>query len=262
MNLSNESKTLFIPLFAKSVMSKNNLFLHDLKAEEIVSKIDYDFNLLKQSKWLSMYMALRASIMDNLCNRYFYNHENTTIIHLGCGLDSRCLRVNQDYDMWYDIDYQNVIKLRNLFYTQSKKYKMIESSVLDYDWMEQIKVSNNILIVAEGLMMYLSETEIKDLLKQISSKFKKVHLIFDSYSKIAVKLSRIKNPVNQMGAEVKYGIDTPKDFLNLNSNLQHINTYTIKRENNNLNMLTRFIFNNLYCGKISQRLYKIYEFSL
>lgn len=164
--------------------------------------------------------------------------------------------------MWYDIDYQNVIKLRSLFYTQSKKYKMIESSVLDYDWMEQIKVSNNILIVAEGLMMYLSETEIKDLLKQISSKFEKVHLIFDSYSKIAVKLSRIKNPVNQMGAEVKYGIDTPKDFLNLNSNLQHINTYIIKRENNNLNMLTRFIFNNLYCGKISQSLYKIYEFSL
>ena len=165
-------------------------------------------------------------------------------------------------DTWYDIDYQNVIKLRNLFYTQRKKYQMIGSSVLDYDWMEQIKVSNNILIVAEGLMMYLSETEIKDLLKQISSKFKKVHLIFDSYSKMAVKLSRIKNPVNQVGAKVKYGIDTPKDFLKLNHNLKHINTYTIKRQNNNLSMLTRFIFNNLYCGKISQSLYKIYEFSL
>ena len=68
VNLNNESKTLFIPLFAKSVMSKNNLFLHDPKAEEIVSKIDYDFNLLKQSKWLSMYMALRASMIWDLAS--------------------------------------------------------------------------------------------------------------------------------------------------------------------------------------------------
>ena len=52
MKLNNEIKTLFIPLLGKALMSKNNIFMHDPKAEEIISKIDYDFTSLKQSKWL------------------------------------------------------------------------------------------------------------------------------------------------------------------------------------------------------------------
>ena len=70
MELSNESKTLFIPLLGKALMSKQNIFLQDKKAEEIISKVDYDFKSLKQSKWLSMYMSLRALLLDELCNKY------------------------------------------------------------------------------------------------------------------------------------------------------------------------------------------------
>ena len=125
MELNNESKTLFIPLLGKAIMSKDNLFLHDPKAEEIISKIDYDFNSLKQSKWLSMYMSVRALILDELCNKYIEKHPNATIIHLGCGLDSRCLRVNQNFNTWYDIDYENVIDIRKKFYEEDSKHKMI-----------------------------------------------------------------------------------------------------------------------------------------
>mgnify|MGYP003303760337 CR=1 FL=1 len=170
MELNNESKTLFIPLLGKAIMSKDNLFLHDPKAEEIISKIDYDFNLLKQSKWLSMYMSVRALIIDELCNKYIKEHPNATIIHLGCGLDSRCLRVNQNFDTWYDIDYENVINIRKKFYEEDSKHKMIGSSVLDYKWLEKIKTNDNIMVVAEGLTMYLSEEEIKELVAQINNK--------------------------------------------------------------------------------------------
>lgn len=262
MKLYNESKTLFIPLLGKAIMSKNNLFLHDPKAEEIISSIDFDFNLLKQSKWLSMYMSLRALIIDELCNNYIASHKKTTIIHLGCGLDSRCLRVNQNFYNWYDIDYESVMKIRKEFYKEDEKYKMIGSSVLDYNWLEQINKTDNILIVAEGLTMYLREEEIKVLINQIENELGDVQLIFDAYSKKGVKASKVKNPVNQMKAEIKYGIDTPEDFLKLNADLEYVNNYIIKKENNNLRGLIKFIFNNLYCGKISQSIYKIYEFSL
>ncbi len=70
MELNNESKTLFIPLYGKAMMSKNNLFINDPKAEEII------------------YMALRAKIIDEICNRYITQNPNTTVIHLGCGLDN------------------------------------------------------------------------------------------------------------------------------------------------------------------------------
>lgn len=262
MELNNESKTLFIPLLGKAVISRDNLFLHDPKAEEIISKIDYDFSSLKQSKWLSMFMSVRALVIDELCNKYILEHPNATIIHLGCGLDSRCLRVNQDYKTWYDIDYEEVIDIRKKFYNQDSAYKMVGSSVLDFKWLEQIENNENIMVVAEGLTMYLSEEEMRNLISMINESFGDVHLLFDAYTKKGVKSSKIKNPVNQMNAEVKYGIDNPNEFLSLNENLEYVATHLIKKDDNNLQGLTKFIFNNLYCGRISQSIYKIYEFNL
>jgi len=61
---------------------------------------------------------------------------------------------------------------------------------------------------------------------------------------------------------VKYGINNPEEFLSLNDKLEYVATHLIKIDDNNLRGLTKFIFNHLYCGRISQSLYKIYEFNL
>lgn len=262
MELNNESKTLFIPLIGKARISKDNLFFKDEKAEEIVLSVNYDLNSLKVSKWLSMYLSLRALIIDELCNDYLKNNDNVTVLHLGCGLDSRCLRINKKYKKWYDIDYESVIEMRKKYYTPSSNYEMIGSSVTSTEWLEQIDTTSNLLIVMEGLTMYLSEVKIKELIANIDRKFSNVHFIFDAYSKKAVKYSKKKNPVNQVSAKVKYGIDNFNDFLNINNNLKYINTHIIRKKENKLPFLTRFIFNHLYCGKISESLYKIYEFKL
>ena len=64
-------------------------------------KVDYDFKSLKQTKWLSMYMSLRGLLIDELTNKYLSNNKNITVIHLGCGLDSRCLRIKENYKMMH-----------------------------------------------------------------------------------------------------------------------------------------------------------------
>lgn len=244
-------------------MSKNNLFISDPKAEEIISKVDFDFSRLKQPKYLSMYMALRASIIDEICNRYITQNPNTTVIHLGCGLDSRCLRINKDNISWYDIDFESVIELRKQFYMDNEKYKMIGKSVTDLSWLDEINSDNqNILIVAEGLTMYLSEQELQQVLKGINNRFCNATIVFDAYSRQAVKGSKIRNPINQMNASIKWGMNNPEDFNKLNHNLEFIKEYLIRQKENNLKGMTKFIFDNLYCGKISESLYKIYEFEL
>ena len=85
-----------------------------------------------------MFMSLRALLIDELCNKYISKKPNLTVIHLGCGLDSRCLRINNNYNIWYDIDYESVINLRNEFYEANSKYKMLGSSILDYSWLYKI----------------------------------------------------------------------------------------------------------------------------
>lgn len=263
MKLNNESKTLFIPLYGKALMSKNKLFINDPKAEEIIDSIDYNFAKLKQSKWLSMYMAMRARIIDEICTEYIERNPDTTVIHLGCGLDSRCLRVNAGSNKWYDVDFPSVIELREKFYAEVNNYKMIGKSITDLGWLNEIETESiNTLIIAEGLTMYLSDDEIQHLLKGINTRFCNVTIIFDAYSKKAVKSSKLKNPVNQMNASIKWGMSCPDDFKKLNQNLEFTREYHIKHKENNLKGMTKFIFERLYCGKISESLYKIYEFKL
>jgi O-methyltransferase involved in polyketide biosynthesis len=252
MELKNESKTLFIPLLGKAEMSKQNLIIKDLKAEEIVNNID--LGDIKNSKYLNMYMALRSKIIDDLVNEYINNHFNSTIIHLGCGLDSRVLRVNENYSKWYDVDYKEVIDIRKEFYKENDKYSMISSSILDFSFLDNIK-ENNVLIVLEGVSMYLNEEEVKELLNALQRKFKKITLILDAYSKKAVKLSKIKNPINKMDAKVYFGMNSYKDLINLNNNFKFIKEYDIEDKS-----IDNFLFNHLYTGYFAKKLYKIYKF--
>ena len=139
---------------------------------------------------------------------------------------------------------------------------MISSSILDFKWLDSVEDSANTLVIMEGVSMYLDEEEIKELILKLSTKFKNTHLIFDAYSKKGVKLSKYKNPINKYNAKVKYGLDNKEEFLGLNNRLKHIDTHLIKKEDINLPVITKLIFNNLYCGKTSESLYKIYEFKI
>lgn len=138
---------------------------------------------------------------------------------------------------------------------------MIGKSVTDSSWFDDIDLDNqSVLIVAEGLTMYLSEQELQQLLKGINDKFGNATIVFDAYSRQAVKSSKLKNPVNKMNASIKWGMNNPNEFTILNENLEFIREYLIRHKETNLKGITKFIFEHLYCGKISESLYKIYEF--
>ena len=65
-----------------------------------------------------------------------------------------------------------------------------------------------------------------------------------------------------MNAEIKWGMDKPEDLLKLNENLKFVEEHLIKINENKLKGFTKFIFENVYCGKISEAYYKIYEFEI
>ena len=197
-------------------MSKNNLFINDPKAEEIISKVKFNFEDLKQSKWLSMYMALRAKIIDEICNRYITQNPNTTVIHLGCGLDSRCLRVDNNNISWYDIDFQSVIDLRKQFYEETEKYKMIGKSVTDLSWLDEIDLDNqSVLIVAEGLTMYLSEQELQQLIKGINNKDSnlELHNVYTSTKLTSMCFAILDQVVRHENLQIKTCLNCGRYFI-------------------------------------------------
>jgi O-methyltransferase involved in polyketide biosynthesis len=62
---------------------------------------------------------------------------------------------------------------------------MIPSSVTDPAWLEWIEASSApVLILAEGLLMYLHEQEVRRLIIALRDRFPGAVLVFDAYSRL------------------------------------------------------------------------------
>lgn len=59
------NKTLFIPLYGKSQVSKKGIILQDTIAEKIWDEESFPIHGKSKSKWLGYNMAMRARIFDD-----------------------------------------------------------------------------------------------------------------------------------------------------------------------------------------------------
>ena len=57
--------------------------------------------------------------------------------------------------------------------------------------------------------MYLGGEDLTRLLDAIGKRFGRVSILMDAYSVFAAKMSKIKNPINDVGVTDVYGIDDP-----------------------------------------------------
>ncbi len=253
------NKTLYITLYGKSYVSKKGIILKDFKAEEICEK--GQIKIKAKSKWLAYYMGMRSAVFDKWVSKQLSLYPNATVLHLGCGLDSRVLRVGNFKTAWYDIDFNSVILERKKHYTETEFYRMLSADIRDASFVDELPKTDTAIVILEGVSMYLTNDELITALKKITSHFKRVSLLVDCYTPFAVKMSKIKNPVKSVGVNTVYGIDSPSVLEN-GTGL----TFIAEREITpnclieQLKGVEYFIFKNLYAGKTSKKLYKLYEY--
>lgn len=181
ITLTEERETLLIPLYGKALESRrDNPILDDQMAENIDARIDYDFGRLRVSRMASITLALRAKKLDTCTREYLAQHEYPLVLHLGCGLDSRVVRVADPRALWYDLDYPDVIDLRRLFYQETAIYHMLATSVSDFRWLDAVAATGPAMIVAEGLLMYLDAEEVGSLLLALRKLFPASQIAFDA----------------------------------------------------------------------------------
>lgn len=108
--MNNVNKTLYIPLYGKSYVSKKGLFLNDKKAEEIWEEEKFSLKGKSKSKWLAYYMGIRSAVFDEWLKKQMVERQDAVIIHIGCGMDSRVIRVGTENHKWYDVDFSKVIE--------------------------------------------------------------------------------------------------------------------------------------------------------
>ncbi len=187
--------------------------LGDTLSAEILDKINFDPTKTGLRAGDHYSVAMRAEFLDGWTREFLAGQPDATVLHLGCGLDTRFWRVNPGPGVsWYDIDLPDVITLRRELFGDRPGSTMIAASATDPSWLGQIPKDRPVLMVAEGLVYYLTETDGHALLRRIVSTFRSGQMIFDGFSRLGIRLQKLNGAVAKANATLHWGIDWPTEL--------------------------------------------------
>lgn len=254
------NKTLYIPLYGKSLVSRKGIILHDAKAEEIWAKEGFELKGRSKSKWLAYNMAMRARVFDDWTDQMLIKNPDAIVLHIGCGLDGRCLRVKQPYSCWYDCDFPDVLEVRRQYYQETSSYHMKEMDASDTRKIDELPEGNTVIVVLEGISMYLTNEQLKSLIAALRQKYLYVHVMLDVYTEFGAKASEKKNPINDVGVTKVYGVDDIDaicEGTGVMKTAEH--SFTPKHLIDELKPIERGFFKMLFTGKTYGRIYRLFE---
>ena len=189
-NLTAVSQTLLIPLYFRAMESQRpDALVRDPKAVELVGQLDYDFSGVQRLKDEQVNYLLRMREFDRLAWAFLAEHPEGVIVDLGCGLDTRFERVDNGQVEWYGLDLPEVIELRKELLDETPRSHFIECSVLDFSWMDALsgQAGKHILFLAEAMLVYLEEADVKRLVQALTERFPGTELVCDAYSPVVVR---------------------------------------------------------------------------
>lgn len=255
------NRTLYIPLYGKSFVSRKGLILHDPSAEMIWEKEAFPLSPKAKSKWLAYYMGMRSAVFDGYVQEKLAGIKPAAVLHLGCGMDSRCNRVGTENTLWFDVDFPDVIEERKKYYHETDHYRMIASDIRSPDYLHVLPREGAAVVVMEGISMYLQPRELQAVLQNLKAHFEEVFLLMDCYTVFAAKASKYKNPINQVGVTQVYGLDEP-EVLAKAAGLSYVKAWDMTPQSliAQLPKGEQGIFRKLYAGGISRKMYRLYEF--
>ena len=254
------NKTLYIPLYGKAYVSRQGLFLRDECAEKIWAAEGFSLKGKAKSRWLAYNMGMRAAVFDQWTAKMLEENPDAVVLHLGCGLDSRVNRVPHEGNLWYDVDFPEVIEERCRYFEQTKQNVMISADLRQHQWLE-ILPGGVAIVVMEGISMYLQMEELRQLLRQISGHFDKVHLLMDTYTTFAAKATRYKNPINTVGVTQVYGFDLPEELTG-DTGFRFVAAHNLTPDDMIVQLPGReqHFFRTMFAGNMAKKICRLYEY--
>ena len=254
------NRTLFIPLCGKSLVSRKGIILRDPDAERIWEAEGFPLPGRSRSKWLAYNMAMRARVFDDWTDAMLEEHPDALVLHLGCGLDSRCARVKKPYKNWIDCDFPGVIAVRRRYFREGGGCRMAALDASDPAQLKTLPDAGEAILILEGISMYLTQDELRALFRTLEAKYARLYVLMDVYTELGAKASKYTNPVNDVGVTRLYGVDDIGALLEgLRCRFRTEHSFTPPALTAELKPAERFVFRLLYTGKLYRRFYRLLE---
>ena len=192
ITLSGVPETMLQTVYARARESRDRGVIRDTKAEELVEKLDYDFSLAEKDTAMRSGVIARTIVLDRLTTAYLAGHPGAVVVNIACGLDTRCYRMT-GYRHWYNLDLPETMAVREKLLPESGTVTQIAMSAMD-DWGSRIEETDApVLIIIEGLTMYLTEADVQRIFAVIAGRFDAATVLVETMNPMVVKRFKEKS---------------------------------------------------------------------
>ncbi|WP_428340065.1 class I SAM-dependent methyltransferase [Mycobacterium sp.] len=200
-------QTAFVTQYARAVDSRwLRPILGDTLADDIVGKIDYDFDGLGVPTSAIRQTALRAKLLDDRARTFIAEHPDAVVVDLGAGLATPMQRVAPPPTVdWYNVDLPNVIALREQVVPADEHAHSVAASVADDSWSDQIPSDRPTMLIADGLLAFVSEQVIVNLFRHIPEHFRSGEVAINDYGRVSpLNIAAMKIVFSAVGTQWDY----------------------------------------------------------
>ena len=204
ITLSGVPETMLQTVYARARESRGRGVIRDAKAEELVEKLDYDFSLAEKDTAMRSGVIARTIVLDRLTTAYLAGHPGAVVVNIACGLDTRCYRMT-GYRHWYNLDLPETMAVRETLLPESSAVTQIAMSAMD-DWGSRIEETDApVLIIIEGLTMYLTEADVQRIFAVIAGRFDAATVLVETMNPMVVKRFKEKS-IEGSNAKFTWGV--------------------------------------------------------
>ncbi len=188
-------ETLVIPLYSRKLCTElyPNLF-QDETAVRLIDEIDYDFSEAEKNsrslmqRFGSLEVAMRQNDLAFEVRDYLKSHPKAAVVNLGCGLDSTGRACDNGRCKIYNLDFPDVIAVRNELLPAGEREENIPCDLNDTAWFSKIDASGGAIFFASGVFYYFLTEQVKALVQRMADAFPGGVLVFDAANRTAVKM--------------------------------------------------------------------------
>ena len=133
-------------------------------------------------------VAMRQNDLAFEVRDYLKAHPAAAVVNLGCGLDSTGRACDNGRCNIYNLDFPDVISVRNELLPAGEREENIPCDLNDTAWFDKIDASGGAIFFAAGVFYYFLKKQVKTLVRAMADAFPGAVLVFDAANEKAAKL--------------------------------------------------------------------------
>ena len=188
-------ETLILPLYSRKLCTElyPNIY-RDETAVHLIDQIDYDFSQAEKNsrslmqRFGALEVVMRQNDLAFEVRAYLKTHPCAAVVNLGCGLDNTGKVCDNGRCKIYNLDFPDVIALRNELLPAGEREQNISCDLKDLAWFDKIDATGGAVFFASGVFYYFLTEQVKALVQGMANAFPGGVLVFDAANRAAVKM--------------------------------------------------------------------------